>query len=297
MERKETEFNVPIEGDKEGGYDPDHSMKAREFYTKYWCETLSPKVECYNATVGNYRGETIISFGTMSGCFIRLLPDYSPGGYKMPKDHVKRLEKIRETDAGVFGKSEESYVECVKTQFTKLYKQSHSFANFMPLIYESPWCINLNCVKGNATNGLHGDGTVREAFHDFPDLFFNSIRAYYLEGHEHAPEEFNIRYNRVYLAKFGGEGCGIYGWRNFVERNYLQDYFEIEDKGSCEYARFIQLAPKAPTNEKMPYKGRNLNIDDKRDCLREIGTFLGNALKIIENRADRLAGKKRWTNS
>ena len=94
MEKKKC-CSEKIGGDKTGNNDPDHSEEARAFYADFWGKTLSDRASSYDGAVGNYRGDTIISFNRMAGCLIRLLPVYS-NGLQMPRTQSKRLEIIND---------------------------------------------------------------------------------------------------------------------------------------------------------------------------------------------------------
>jgi hypothetical protein len=261
--------NIP--GD-ELSYDPDHTKTAREFYVEFWGKTLSDSISDYDGAVGKYRSDTIISFNTIAGCMIRTT------NYKgdMPPTNCqeKRLSIIKEhANDDMFKKFED---------FFEVY---HSLANFMPLVYESPWCINLNSVKGSPFNGLLGNGQTRKAFRDFPDLFFEDIRKYYCCGPDYAAEEFSFRYNEAYFAEFRkkGDGDAESRWVNFVEKNYLQDFFTGKD-GS--YLTFKQLSPDEYIT--MPYRQKKLSDEEKEKCEEQVSTFLKNAIEIIQARAKRL---------
>ena len=56
--------------------DPDHTSESRSFYSKYWGKTLSNESSDYNGSFKKYRGDTIISFNTMTRCMVSLLPIY-----------------------------------------------------------------------------------------------------------------------------------------------------------------------------------------------------------------------------
>lgn len=240
--------------------DPDHTKKAREFYADFWGKTLSDDVLDYDGSVGRYRGDTIISFNTVSGCMIRLLPIYTVN-YSMPGAQKKRLEDILSQDVS----------QCTKDNFQKFYDIYHSRANFMPLIYEE-WekKPNLNKVKG--TNAR---------YNDFPDLFFKDIKSYYMGDPKVCELEiFKNKMNAEYFADFSD-------WKAFVEGNYLQDFFTDNS-----YSEYVQLAPRDIT---MPYTGAisaAMSDEDKAVCVKYIELFLTNAIGIIEKRAERLAKVK-----
>ena len=277
QDKKYNEFLKEIKGDKLSE-DPDHTLSAREFYAKFWKTSLSGCILDYDGAVGNYRGETIISFNTMAGCLIRLLPIYFDRGLDLPKVGNERLDIIRKIDDGEFPSFEDdNLIKRLKCNFDKLYLRYHSLANFMPLVRGD---VHINLVKG------------RVPYHDFPDVFFSDLKKC---------EPKRVFYNKVnakYFERFGNWKAfneqnalqsSFGGWKEFVELNYLQDFFKDEDNGksSCNYENPIALAPKS---EKMPYRDRK-KFDDaiRKVCIEEIDAFLENALAIIENRAKRLA--------
>jgi|GEM_PF-2548979 len=239
--------------------DPDHTKVAREFYAKFWGQSLSGKIEDYDGSVGNYRGDTIISFTTTAGCLIRLLPAY-PDDIVMPKYKRQRLAIIKKSN----------YVpQSIKKQLEILYQSYHSRANFMPLAHEKWYhrpTINLNKAKGSAMG----------KYHDYPDLFFRDIKELQYSSTstaESMPLVFESEINQLYFERFEN-------WKSFVEKNYLQDYFSDRN-----YEKFIQLAP---TSDNMPYRKRKLSAQDREECILQIEQFLENANIIIDKRASRL---------
>ncbi|MCL2019891.1 MAG: hypothetical protein FWG70_09060 [Oscillospiraceae bacterium] len=253
------------------GGDPDHTGEARRFYAKYWADVLGSAKEDYNGEDGNYRGDTIISFRTMAGCLIRLT-DFKGD---IPTSQKGRLDII-ENQADVPDK--------LKVKFKEFYEKYHSLANFMPLP-ANPNSINLNLMKNRSYN-------------DFPDSFFKDVREYFISNFEKGPDEFLVEDNKDYFVKFGtGEG----GWKNYVEKNYLQTFFEYgKDDG---YEKFKELAP-TDKDKNMPYKGYKKWENDEwiplkgkkllesveiEVCKNEILEFLKNACEIIVERAKTLS--------
>lgn len=254
--------------------DPDNTKIAREFYAKYW--DLKQSEHWAWGKIGNgicdafseeyieYRGETIISFNTVAGGLIRMLPIYKEEGFDMPKSSEERLNIIMESNVS----------PKLKDKFKIFYDRYHTLANFMPLILvkdgKSPKESSyLQYVKNYD-------------YHDFPDLFFKSVRNYYLECNSNP--KFENAVNRSYFDKFGK---GDSGWNNFIEKNYLQDYLENGE--------FIELTPnsvKFPYNKKIAL---SLDMNERNNCIEYIEMFLDKAIRIIENRAERLE-KIRATN-
>lgn len=242
-----------ISGDKFTN-DPDDSMKAREHYLKYWGDHWKEK-ECDNML---FRGDTIISFNTVAGCMIRLLPIYEEKDFSMPSGSKERLDIIMDS---------KEVEDDLKSNFQTFHQYYHTLANFMPLVKlktyvarkESPY---LQFVKS-------------DDYHDFPDLFFIAIKKYYTGERDNT--KFNHQDNKDFFDSFGKDKDG---WKAFVEKNYLQDFFE--DK---QYNKVVELSP---NNIKMPYqKLGKMNDVDKKNCIEAIGKFLIKAIKIIENRARR----------
>ncbi len=212
-----------VEADKRSK-DPDDTEEAIYFYIDEWNSKLNlNNMEEY---IKNYRGETLISFSTLAGAYIRCLPEYN--GYNMPEFNRKRLQVIADSN----NVSLED-----KDIFQEFYDIYHTKANFIPF---PPIAGNkkkdLNSVKGLQYN-------------DFPDLFFKEIKLYY--GSANYKEFLDIECNKIYLSNFND-------WNDFVISNYLQDYFI--DK---EFSEFKQIKPlssipyknkKMTEDEKMRYR-------------------------------------------
>ena len=146
-------FTSEVIGDKYST-DPDSAGKSRKFYAKYWDNTLSPNCTDYS-TAGKaiYRGDTTISFNTIAGSVLRLVMTAD-----MPQGSFARLQAIQ---------SSELITDDLKRQFTEFQKLYHSLANFLPLP-DDKWHrhTNMNTAKGASA-----------AYHDFPDLFYQPLRA------------------------------------------------------------------------------------------------------------------------
>lgn len=225
----------------------DSDKRAKEFYKEFW-EGIYEEEE--------YGGETIFSFHTISGCMIRLLPEY----YKYGKDirylTVKdRLEFIRKS----------SGEKCdISELFEKFFKLYHTLANFMPL------------PKGTLNNSKN------TLYKEFPDLFLAGVREFAFtdkkDAPEYGPEVYYMENNKKYFKKFGS-------WKNYVEKNYLQDFFDEKDE---EYSKPIQLSP---LTWRFPFTStiaKSLTDEEREYCKDQIRNFLEKATEIIENRADKL---------
>lgn len=268
---------------KEKG-DADNTKPARKFYYEFWKDLYS--TESSNSVNSkeqkfDLRGDTIISFATMAGCIIRLLAfdDIKKG---MPKSNKDRLDIIMNS---------ERISDQMKHNFKYFYKIYHSLANFMPLV-QTKKNTNLNSIKGDATG----------RYHDFPDLFFEDIRNYYI-GSKFKSDKFacavsscecnaytnDRKKNLKYLDYFGN---GLEGWKQFVEKNYLQCFFE--DK---EYSIFKKLVPNKDLSS-FPYRKKRscLSQEKTKECLNEIDIFLVNAITIIEKRATLLVNTMELNN-
>ncbi len=257
----------------------DNCKKAREFYGLFWPKVMNLNYYCKNDERDKkvvYSGETIISFRTIAGAMIRLTSYYN--GKNVPKSSKERLEKIVDADS--------KEVSCdLKKKFKEFYKLYHTDANFMPLP-KTCSSTSLNSLKGRGGK-----------YHDFPDLFFSDIKKYFCGDASYREALRNVTskesdrcacgklINRVYLDSFGS---GEKGWKNFVELNYLEDFFEDDN-----YSEFVKLAPKI---KKFPYKKRKLSEDDKTKCVEEINEFLDNAIKIIEARSKRIECARKKNN-
>jgi hypothetical protein len=240
-------YLVNIKGDN-FSRDPDHTKTARTFYAEYWKTTISDNIDDYNGMIGNYRGDTIISFNTVAGCMIRLLSIYN-SDFKIPKTAKKRLDIIEEAN---------DVSDTLKKYFNEFFNIYHSLANFMPLMQST---INLNKIKASH-------------YHDYPDLFFKDLSM-------RKPWFFEDKLNAEYINKFNGRETF---WETFVESNYLQSFFMKDNTDS--YSNFIQLAPS--DDIKMPYKlaiSKNFSEREKNNCKEYIEKFLINSISIIRNRA------------
>ena len=126
-------------------------------------------------------------------------------------------------------------------------------------------------------------------YHEFPDLFFDAIRLHYCDkDKDKSNPKFSKDSNPKYFEIFGTKQDG---WRNFVEKNYLQDFFE--DDSNNKYVKFRKLAPQ--NNINMPYTekiAKNLSDEEKEICKQEVNIFLDNAVEIIQRRALRFTETK-----
>ncbi len=268
-------FLQEIVGD-EYSIDPDQTMISRMFYAKYWGKILSDDVNMYDGAIGNYRGETIISFKTMAGALIRATKDYITGIIKeMPSDQLERLDIIVKSD---------DIRQSIKDKFSLFYKRYHSLSNFMPLVCEQ-WINNswskednrkAKCKDYKNLNQVKG-----KYFRDCPDKFYEYVydKVYQKNGHfnDYNDPVFISEVNQNYFNKF-------VTWNDFIEKNYLQDLFVDEDG----YYTFIKLSP---IIKRFPYRKYNdINADIKHieAVHNEIEEFLDNALRFFDKRAERL---------
>lgn len=248
LDLDEERFTREIKGDI-WTEDPDDTEIAKDFYKEFWGEVM-------NLDVGVYRGDTIISFNTIAGGIIRLLKEYKDG-LMIPRSSEERLEIIKES-------SELPY--SLKEDFRDFQKTYHSLANFMPLLKVENSDYNLNLIKN-------------KDYHDFPDSFFKDIKDFYLNNKgNHAFHEEN---NKRYFLSFGKSENG---YKNYIEKNYLQDFFQ--DK---EYVEVKMLRPSEDIY--FPYSkniAEKLTYEEREGVLIYTGTFLKNALDIIQARGERL---------
>jgi len=228
---------------------PDRTKEAREFYAQRWGSVLSDNSNDYNGKTGKYGGETIITFRTMSGFFIRASSLFK-GTYKMPDSICARLNDI---------KTCEEITSADIERFEKFMQCYTSFANFMPLITTNP-SASLNMIKGRAP------------YHDFPDLFYTDLR------NKKPAHIFENTDNANYFKRFDN-----WNWQVFVKDNFLQPFFE--DDG--EFTVWKKLSP--PSDLIMPYNkniAKRLDDTQRLACRDYIcKTFLPMAIEIIEARA------------
>ncbi|HFM6957210.1 TPA: hypothetical protein ACG9E5_000469, partial [Enterococcus faecium] len=169
------EYLIQVAPDKISS-DPDNTLISRLFYRKWWGKILTEDLTKYAEGIGNYRGETIISFNTIAGATIRLLKCYNQKNFSMPDSHYGRLKVILYSD---------DITEEMKVKFVKFYDLSHTLANFMPLYVSKP---SLNGVKGKGP------------YHDFPDLFYSDVRDKRYGSSTNA-DKFIVN-NKDYFSKF-----------------------------------------------------------------------------------------------
>ena len=144
----------------------------------------------------------------------------------------------------------------ISEQFEKFHGIYHTLANFMPLIRGE---VHLNLVKGG------------RPYHDFPDLFLKDLR-------NRMPEKvFCDKINNAYFSRY-------VSWDEFIKRNYIQDFFTDDT-----FMEVLQLAPSDDVGMPYSYAMKIKDDDEKKEkCIGCIESFLTNATKIIEKRAERL---------
>lgn len=172
---KKDDYLEAVNADKLSS-DSDHTKKAREFYVRFWGGVL----EDYKGEIGLFRGETIITFMTVSGCLIRTLSCFS--GRNMPKTSRERLDFIANS---------EEVSDCMKESFTRFFKLYLTRANFMPLVHAGKK-HSLNLAKGSAVG----------KYHDFPDLFFRDVYNYIYAECSGEHRIFDNAINRQYFDEF-----------------------------------------------------------------------------------------------
>lgn len=224
--------------------DPDMSRPAFSaalggagFYDLFWPEAWSEVREAlaapragerpkygYAILPERMRGDTLISFNTVFKVRYAEGDDLPAGAW--PGDVSPYLWARKKTwMEGVSPR----LVECFRRQY-------HCLANFMPM----PW--GLNRWRGftvDAATGIKNPG-----LRDFPDLFFDQVRKWYLgsrDVHPLAKEEFDAY--RTYFDRFGE---GEAGWRAYAERNYLLGSFVDEDGGSSSCSTAADAARPEP---------------------------------------------------
>ena len=229
---------------------------AREFYALFWrtcLENNSP--DDFKGKNGcKFTGETIISFNTVNGCMIRLLPEYENGTEAVP-DPTKQYERLKVI------KNSNNVSKDIKDGFNEFFVIYHSLANLMPL--------------GNGLNVPRS-----KINRDFPDSFLKAIKCDCYRRPKNTIDTdsiYKFKKWKEYFEKFKT-------WNEYVEMNYLQPFFE--DNAGTAYSMFVQLAP---SNDMcMPWDGKCakcMSVTDKIHAKAYIKWFLYKAINIIKNRA------------
>lgn len=227
--------------------DPDDTEIARKFYEDFW-----PNIY----TNEKFRGDTIFSFNTIAGCIIRCLPDNEKPSV-MPSKQRDRLQIIIDS----------SIDNNVKCNFKKFYQIYHTLSNFMPV------------VKERSNRGAYIQTIKNLTFKEFPDLLFNDIRNYYVNNRTDSNLS-NSQINIDYFHSFKREDKPC--WKEYVEQNYLQDFYE-----DIDYQITTELYPKI----ELPFtanKANKIPSSDKADYIEPINQFILLAISIIKKRAKRL---------
>ena len=87
-----------------------------------------------------------------------------------------------------------------------------------------------------------------------------------------------LKLNGQYFKRFNN-------WNQFVERNYLQDFFQKSD-----FEHTVSLTPSKEFFPSYIYSRLSkLPEEKKKECIEQISIFLTNAIMIITARAERLA--------
>ena len=232
---------------------------ALEFYALYWGKCLSAKTpDCFYRC--KYTGETIISFNTLAGCMIRMLPDYYDKN-KIILSKLKTQEKKLNEIWKAYKKDEKIVRSTIMESFDKFFELYHSLANLMPFPFKSGG-KSLNQFKGSAR------------FRDFPDQFFSAVKSDLYSNFE---QDLLFTEWRDYFDIFKT-------WEDFIELNFLQPFYKENAKKT--YSDWIQLAPsinlRVPWNEPI---AKRMNDEDREAAKDYIEVFLINAINIIENRA------------
>lgn len=244
----------------------DNQPISKEFYKSLFPDKQYNGTNIYGKIV---KGDTLISFNTVAGCLIRLLPIYNTLK-EMPENQYERLNIILQGCNEILNdpnyEQQWKVYENIKEEFnTFLYMRTHTLANFMRI----PDGFNWQRMKGG------------NKFHDFPDAYFKHLQIEYFD------ENGKAKTRNAYFQAFGE-------WKNYVESNYLQPFFEDEN-----YTELKQLAPQTDlpyTYNKTKYtyldttkEGSAQQISER---INQIHTFLKNANSIIEERAKLLESKQ-----
>ena len=246
--------------------DPDNTLISRKYYEESYGKYLSASFDDFDGTIRNYRGETIISFNTMIGFLIVLLPINSYGLKNLnQKERLKLVLNANTVDKEI------------KDSVNEFYYIYHTKANFMPLPQDVWMPNNTPVIDLKNLNQIKGSF---KKYYDFPDEFFSDVRKV-VEKEEQIADvsgfytEINSSYFQIYKAN----------WENYVEWNYLQPFF-VDD----EYRIPVNLAP-GNTFPRNWTELNNLNHEQKQKCIDEIQDFWKNAIKIIKARGQLLLDK------
>lgn len=212
----------------------------------------------YRVLPDRWRGDTLVSFNTVfKTCFEEgdALPDGVRPGDENPYLKARKM----------------AWLEGVSPQLIACFRRSyHCLANFMPL----PW--GLNQWRGFACDtATH---VANPGLRDFPDLFFDQVRKWYLGSDDLDPlarEEFG-----AYRAYFDRYGEGEEGWQAYVRRNYLDGSF-VDADDRINYL-FDRGGGSEPSTE-------HLLAHVLPECPSQTLEFINNAFVCWERRADALA--------
>jgi hypothetical protein len=270
-------------------FEADMAPESQKFYAEFWNTEHIKKGDFTRNGIfdtNKYYGDTIISFSTIAGCVIRLMFNM----YPIPTKAEERLKCI------IQYKKSDIISEETKALFKKFHESYHTLANFIPSptkqIYdnENKTEINLNTFR----NQFKG----KFILHDFPDEFFILIKAYYDDNLSYSEKHPDIfKENQSYFEMFGS-------WKNYVEGNYLQDFFYDGEESNSNYEKFIKLSPFKSLE--LPYRKEEVPFSNTKEAVKYVpkfseyvrefleytDNFLETSIKIIEARAERLSNVK-----
>lgn len=241
-----------------------------------------------------YTGETLISFKTIAGCWLRLTNYYKKlidEGKSLNKNPKERYDEVLESFNDKYEDSiidKQLYIDA----FKRFYNNYHSFGNFIPLVSDNEVRNKQQYIKDAELKGKkHWRFKVKtsdesnlnlyknEKYSDYPDRFLLDVqRMFYSENDNPPISEDYVFYSQDNINFFKQFGTGTVGWKKFIKKNYLEAFFDEDD---IEYN-----LPKKLYNEKLAYNGIGLEIhlSRKDNERKEILGFLNLASEIIEAR-------------
>ncbi len=151
----------------------------------------------------NYSGDCICSFNTLSGAFIRTLPDFQPGTMPITDDSLCGKKRVELMTTLIKSLPDDHICKKITKHFGEYLNLYHTLANFMPLpkYYNGQSVQRIRMLK----------------YHDFIDEFLSDVEkgCYNCDGKVFGIfDDFNDFIDKNYLNCYIGkdlspERCGI----------------------------------------------------------------------------------------